>query len=71
MAPFTNMPADVKAMAEKTVADIGSGALLPFACPVVDQAGKTVECKGGKGLSDEQILSMNWYVQGIEDKVPQ
>ena len=71
MAPFTNMPADVKAMAEKTVADIGSGALLPFACPVLDQTGKTVECKGGKGLSDEQILSMNWYVQGIEDKVPQ
>ena len=47
------------------------GSILPFACPVVDQSGKTVECKGGKGLSDEQILSMNWYVQGIEDKVPQ
>ncbi len=70
MAPFTNMPADVKALAEKTVADIGSGALHPFACPVVDQSGKTVECKGGKALADEQILGMNWYVQGIDDKLP-
>jgi simple sugar transport system substrate-binding protein len=70
MAPFTNMPADVKALAEKTVADIGSGALHPFACPVVDQSGKTVECKGGKSLADEQILGMNWYVQGIDDKLP-
>src|SRR5471030_442651 len=26
MAPFANLPADVKAMAEKTIADIGSGA---------------------------------------------
>ncbi len=70
MAPFTNMSADVKALAEKTVADIGSGALLPFACPVVDQSGKTVDCKGGKTLDDGQILSMNWYVQGIEGSVP-
>jgi basic membrane protein A and related proteins len=71
MAPFANMPDDVKALAEKTTAEIASGARLPFACPVIDQSGKTVECKGGKGLSDEQILSMNWYVQGIEEKVPQ
>ena len=71
MAPFTNMPADVKALAEKTTKAVTDGSVLPFACPVVDQSGKTVECKGGKGLSDEQILSMNWYVQGIEDKVPQ
>lgn len=71
LAPFTNMPDDVKAMAEKTEAGIRDGSILPFACPVVDQSGKTVDCKGGKTLSDEQILSMNWYVQGIEDKVPQ
>lgn len=71
MAPFANMPDDVKALAEKTTAEIASGARLPFACPVVDQSGKTVECKGGKGLADDQILSMNWYVQGIEEKVPQ
>ena len=70
MAPYKNVPDDVKAMAEKTEAGIKSGAVLPFACPVVDQSGKTVECKGGKTLDDGQILSMNWYVQGIEGSVP-
>lgn len=71
MAPFTNMPADVKAMAEKTEASIKSGALHPFHCPIMDQTGKTVECKGGDHLAADQILGMNWYVKGIDEKVPQ
>ena len=71
LAPFANMPDDVKAMAEKTTAAIGSGALHPFACPVLDQDGKD-RCKpGDKALADGDILSMNWYVKGIDDKVPQ
>ena len=70
MAPYKNMPDDVKALAEKTEAGIKSGTILPFACPVIDQSGKTVECKGGKTLDDGQILSMNWYVKGIEGSVP-
>ena len=41
----------------------------PFACPVDDQNGKTVECKGGETLDDGQILSMNWYVKGMDDKI--
>ncbi|MDB5542922.1 MAG: family transporter substrate-binding protein [Hyphomicrobiales bacterium] len=70
MAPYANMPADIKAMAEKTAAGIKDGSVLPFACPVIDQSGKTVECKGGKTLDDGQILSMNWYVKGIDGSVP-
>jgi simple sugar transport system substrate-binding protein len=70
MAPYTNMPDDVKALAEKTEAAITDGSLHPFKCPVVDQDGKTVECKGGTHLDDGQILSMNFYVKGVDDKVP-
>jgi simple sugar transport system substrate-binding protein len=71
LAPFANMPDDVKAMAEKTTADIGSGALQIFACPVLDQDGRD-RCKpGDKTLPDGDILSMNWYIKGIDDKVPQ
>lgn len=70
MAPYTNMPADVKALAEKTEAAIVSGELHPFKCPVVDQGGKTVECKGGKNLEAGQILGMNFYVKGVDDKIP-
>jgi basic membrane protein A len=71
MAPFTNMPDDVKTMAEGTVAAIKAGTLHPFKCPVLDQSGKEVECKGGTHLADDQILGMNWYIKGIDEKVPQ
>jgi basic membrane protein A len=71
LAPFENMPDDVKVMATKTTADIASGAVLPFACPVLDQAGKDMCKPGDKSLEDGQILGMNWYVKGIDDKIPQ
>jgi simple sugar transport system substrate-binding protein len=70
MAPFTNMPDDVKKMAEDTKAALASGKLQPFKCPVVGQDGKDVECKGGDHLADEQVLSMNYYIKGIDDKLP-
>jgi simple sugar transport system substrate-binding protein len=70
MAPYTNMPDDVKKLAEDTEAAISSGKLHPFKCPVVAQDGSTVECKGGTHLDDGQILGMNYYVQGVDDKVP-
>jgi basic membrane protein A and related proteins len=70
MSPYTNMPDDVKKMAMDTQAAIKAGTLHPFKCPVVDQDGKTLECKGGDRLDNGQILSMNFYVKGIEDKVP-
>ncbi len=70
MAPYTNMPDDVKKMAMATEAAIKAGTLHPFKCPIVDQDGKTVECKGGSHLDNGQILSMNFYVKGIDDRVP-
>jgi simple sugar transport system substrate-binding protein len=70
MAPYTNMPDDVKKLAEDTEAAITAGKLQPFKCPVVAQDGTTVECKGGDHLADDQILGMNFYVKGIDDKVP-
>jgi simple sugar transport system substrate-binding protein len=70
MAPYTNMPADVKALAEKTEAAIKDGSLHPFKCPVIAQDGSTVPCKGGTHLDDGQILSMNFYVKGIDEKFP-
>ena len=34
------------------------------------QDGKAVECKGGTNLDDGQILGMNFYVKGMDDKIP-
>ncbi len=71
MAPYRNLPDDVKAAAIATEQAIIAGTLHPFKCPVLDQAGKAIECKGKGSLDDGQILSMNFYVKGIEDKLPQ
>jgi simple sugar transport system substrate-binding protein len=70
MAPYTNMPDDVKKAAEETEAAIKDGKLHPFKCPVIGQDGKEVECKGGDHLADGQILGMNFYVKGVDDKMP-
>jgi basic membrane protein A len=70
MAPYTNMPDDVKKLAMDTEAAITESKLFPFKCPVVGQDGKAVECKGGDHLDDGQVLGMNFYVKGIDDKIP-
>jgi basic membrane protein A len=70
MAPYTNMPDDVKKLAIDTEAAITEGKLFPFKCPIKDQAGKEVECKGGDRLADGQVLGMNFYVKGVDDKIP-
>ena len=71
MAPYKNMPDDVKKLAQETEAAIKAGTLNPFKCPITGQDGKEIECKGKGALSDEQVLGMNFYVKGIDDKIPQ
>jgi len=70
MAPYTNMPDDVKKMAQETEAKIKSGELHPFAGPVVKQDG-TVTVPEGQVISDQDLLGMNYYVQGVEGDLPQ
>ena len=70
MAPFTNMSEDAKKLATDTVAMIKSGKLHPFKCPIVNQEGKTAECKGGDHLDDGQIRSMVWFVKGVDATLP-
>ena len=70
MGPYENMPADVKAMAEKTEADIKSGELKVFAGPITKQDG-SMGVKDGEVMPDKEILGLNWYVKGVDDKLPQ
>ena len=70
MAPYANMPEDVAKMATETAADIASGKLHPFTGPITKQDG-TVAGEAGKPLPDGDILGMNWYVKGVDDKLPQ
>lgn len=70
MAPYTNMPDDVKTLAMATEAALRAGTMHPFTCPIVDQDGRRIECQDGNHLGDPQIRSMNFYVKGIDEKVP-
>ena len=70
MAPYTNLPDDVVAMAKETQAKITSGEFHPFTGPIHNQAGEMVIGEG-EVLDDGVLLGMNWYVKGIDDKLPE
>jgi simple sugar transport system substrate-binding protein len=69
MAPYTNLPDDVVAMAKDTQAKITSGELHPFKGPITKQDGSEA-IGAGKNLDDGTLLGMNWYVKGIDDQLP-
>jgi simple sugar transport system substrate-binding protein len=69
LAPFTNMPPDVAAMANATIDKI-KGGFNPFTGPITKQDG-SVGVPAGKTISDADLLALNWYVKGIDDKLPQ
>jgi len=47
---------------------IGAGTMHPFTGPITDNEGREVLPKGQR-LSDEQILNMNYLVQGVQGRV--
>ncbi|AZO47071.1 MAG: BMP family ABC transporter substrate-binding protein [Mesorhizobium sp.] len=69
LAPFTNMPDDVKAMAEATTKKIADG-WNPFTGPIAKQDGSPW-LKDGEVADDGTLLGMNFYVKGVDDKLPQ
>ena len=69
MARYTNMPADVSKLAKKTEVAISSGKLHPFQGPVISQDGK-VMAVAGSVIDDGTLLGMDWYVEGVEGKLP-
>ena len=70
MAPYTNLPEDVAKAAEETEQKIASGELHPFTGPIKNQAGEEV-LPAGQVMDDATLLGMSWYVQGIDDQLPQ
>jgi basic membrane protein A len=60
---------EVAEAADKVKDAIAAGELHPFAGPIKNQAGELVVAEG-EVVSDEDLLGMNWYVEGIKDKLP-
>jgi len=69
MAPYTNMPDDVKAMAEETAGKIKSGALKPFTGPINKQDGSPW-LKAGEIAGDDKLGPLNFLVEGVEGELP-
>jgi len=70
MAPYNSaIPADVVALAEKARKGIIDGSVHPFAGPIKDQSGKIVVA-AGEVAPDSMLLSMDFYVEGVDGKIP-
>jgi simple sugar transport system substrate-binding protein len=63
------VPADVKAEAEQMIADITSGAYHPFTGPINKQDG-TPWLADGQVATDEELVGLNFYVEGMTGEVP-
>lgn len=68
MAPIKNVPDDVKAAGEKVIAGWKDGSYNCYAGPVKDQAGN-VKVPAGSVLSNDDILGLNWLVDGVDGKI--
>jgi basic membrane protein A len=69
LAPLTdNAPKGAKEAVEKAKADILSGKLHVFAGPIKDQSG-AVKVPAGKTMTDQEMLSFDWFVEGVKGKV--
>jgi basic membrane protein A len=68
MSPFSNMPDDVKALAQQTVDDISSGKNKIFVGPLTAQDG-TLKLPAGQAMDDATLSGLQWLVQGVEGKL--
>ena len=71
LAPLTeNAPAEAKEKIEKAHDDIISGKLNIFTGPIKDPKG-TVKVEDGKVLTDEEVLGIDYLIEGVEGIIEQ
>lgn len=61
-------PPDAQKLVDEYTAKIKAGEFAPFQGPIYDQAG-TLKVKEGEVLSDEDQLSMMWFVKGVKGTI--
>jgi basic membrane protein A len=70
LAPLSDkVPAEVKALVSEKTAAVKSGKLHPFAGPIKDQSGK-IQVAAGSVAADGDLLSMNYFVEGVRGTIP-
>lgn len=69
LAPLTeNAPEGAQAVIDEAQAKIKSGELKVFSGPIKDQEGN-VRVAEGELMTDDELLSFDWFVQGVEGKI--
>ncbi len=70
LAPMTDLvPPEVKALVESQQAEIVAGTRRVFLGPLRRQDG-TEALAAGQALTDEELLRMDWFVEGVEGTLP-
>jgi len=69
MAPFKNMPFNVRAKAQAMKDAIENGEFFAFTGPIYDNEGN-LQLADGEVATDMQLNSMSYYVEGIDAAVP-
>lgn len=63
------VPADVAQLFEQKKRAIADGTLAPFAGPLKDNTG-TLKVPAGKALTVDELVSLNWFVEGVAGSIP-
>ena len=73
MAPIADfVPEDIRATIKEEVARFKSGEetiYTIFTGPIADQSGE-IRVPEGQSMTDEELLSMNWFVEGVQGDIP-
>jgi simple sugar transport system substrate-binding protein len=70
MSPYGDaVPDNVRAKADAVREGIMDGSVQPFAGPIYNQQGELV-VKEGEVVPDDKLLSMNWFVKGVQGQLP-
>ena len=69
ISKFQNMPDSVAKKAQEALDGLKSGKINIFAGPLVDNTGKEI-IPAGKSLDDGALWGMNYYLKGVNGKVP-
>ncbi|MCR4435955.1 MAG: BMP family ABC transporter substrate-binding protein [Clostridiales bacterium] len=69
LGPLTSVaPEGAKEKVEAVKSKMLDGSFNVFSGPIKDQSG-AVKVEAGKALTDQDVLSMMWFVQGVEGKI--
>ncbi len=70
MGPFGKaVPKETQDLMKKAEGEIAAGTLHPFTGPMKDNDGKE-RLASGKAITDEALSKMDYYVEGVQGKIP-